>query len=288
MPDDVYMRRLPLGGGPHPMLGRHVEHDPRSLRYAHGVMPRSALQPVQWTRRCAVLDQGQRSSCTGNAAAGWIGTDNAVRQGSRAVDEDLAVRLYERATELDEFDGTFPPDDSGSSGIAAAKALQQAGFCSGYTHAFLLPAVATALQSGPVMVGTAWYNSMFDPGSDGRIPVRASTGVAGGHEYLIDGFDPDPTAPDDVYWMTNSWGTSWGQQGRAWLTGADLATLLADDGDVTVPTPVTVPAPPPAPVDADRAFAAALRQYGWVTARHTGGNAYVAKQGRAWLEAKGL
>lgn len=183
MPDEIYLRRLPLGGGPHPMLGRHVEHDPRSLQYPH--------------------------------------------------------------------------------------------------------ALATALQSGPVMAGTVWHNSMFDPTSDGRIPVDTRSGVAGGHEYLIDGYEPR-TGPDDRYWMTNSWSTSWGQQGRAWFTGADLAVLLADDGDVTVPTPVTVPAPTPtpAPVDADHAFAATLHP--WVISRHVGVTAHIATAAKVWLAAKGL
>jgi hypothetical protein len=282
-PGEVYLRRLPLHANGR-AFGRHVQHDPRSLRYAHGVMPRSALVAQSWTRRCGVLDQGSVGSCCGNAAAGWVGTDNATRQGSRTVDEDLALKLYSLATQLDEFDGEYPPTDSGSSGIGAAKALRQAGFCSGFTHGFTLAALATALQSGPVMAGTVWYNSMSDPDSDGRILLNTGTGVAGGHEYVIDGFEPASKPPDDRYWMTQSWGIGWGLQGRAYFTGADLTVLLSNDGDVTVPTPLTAPAP--APTDADQTLATALRP--WVTQHHVDGNARAAKAAAQWLAAKGL
>lgn len=277
----MYTRMIPATD---PRLKRHVQHDDRSLAFAAPVIPRSALQPQHWPRRCAVLDQGSIGSCTGQAAAGWLGTDNAARPGRADVTEATALDLYHWATVLDDFDGTYPPTDTGSSGLGAAKALQHEGDCTGYTHAFVLAALNTALQTGPVLAGTVWHESMFDPGSDGRIPVDTRSAVAGGHEYLIDGYEPR-SGPDDRYWITNSWGTGWAQQGRAWFTGADLAALLADDGDVTVPAAAVVT---PQPVDADHAFAAALRQYGWVTARHTGGNAYVATQGRAWLAAKGL
>ena len=42
-----------------PRLGRHVLHDPRSLRYAHGVLPKAAIRSVDWVRRAPVFDQGQ-------------------------------------------------------------------------------------------------------------------------------------------------------------------------------------------------------------------------------------
>lgn len=241
------LQRLPeLARSPR-RLGRHVEHDPRSLAYAAPVLPRTALASKRWTRRAPVFDQGSLGSCTGNAAAGWVGTDNATRQGlttwhNAPVDEALARELYHLATTLDEFDGTWPPEDSGSSGNGAAKALRQLGLSPSYRHAFALQAVETALQTGPVMVGTSWYNSMFDPEPDGRIPVRPASGLAGGHEYCVDELDVQAGR----VWLTNSWSDSWGIGGRGYLTLPDLQVLLADQGDVTVPA-ATVPAPPSPP-----------------------------------------
>jgi hypothetical protein len=240
-----------------PRLGRHVQHDPRSLRYAHGVLPKSAIQSVDWARRVPIFDQGDLGSCTGNAAAGLVGTDSQARAGLTSVtvddevlpvDEDFAVRLYELATGLDEFDGQYPPTDTGSSGIGAAKALVKLGLATKYNHAFSLTALQSALQSGPVMAGTVWLNSMFDTDRDGYVIVDRTSGEAGGHEYVISAYD----AARQAYRLDNSWGTSWGVRGSAWYRQTDLQWLLSQDGDVTVPAWATAPAPtpPPAPTPA--------------------------------------
>ncbi|MCK9896987.1 hypothetical protein [Frankia sp. AgB32] len=228
-------------------LGRHVAHDPRSARYAVAGAPTSTLVSRRWTRRIPVLDQGDLGSCTGNAAAGWLGTDNAIRQGVTtvdgvAVDEAYAVQLYSAATRLDDIDGDYPPTDTGSDGLSVAKALQAAGIARGYQHAFSLQATLTALATaGPVLLGTVWLQAMFEPAKDGRLTPRGA--VAGGHEYLADEIDVERRR----VWITNSWAESWGIGGRAYLTWDDLATLLDQQGDVTVPTPVQVPAPTPTP-----------------------------------------
>lgn len=272
----VYSRLIPSTD---PRLGRHVAHDSRSLRYAAPVLPRSALVSQHWTRRSPILDQGSIGSCCGNAVAGWLATDTLDRQGRADVTEATALDLYHRATVLDEFDGVWEPDDTGSSGLGAAKALQQTGQCGAYAHAFTLQALTSALQSGPALIGISWYESMFDPDGDGRIRVLSSSGLAGGHELLVDQVDVQGGVPMKV-WVTNSWGTGWGVEGRGWLTASDLAWLLADDGDVTMPS---TPAPP---ADADRTFAAALHP--WVAYRHTGGNETAATAARTWLAERGL
>jgi hypothetical protein len=276
-----------LSGRP---FGRHLEHDPRSLAFAHGVLPKTGLQSVLWTRRSPILDQGQLGSCTGNAACGLLGTDSAGRTatgtvtisaagaaashglfvvGEHVLDERFAVSLYSLATVLDSIPGSYPPQDTGSSGLGVAKALKALGLATSYTHAFTLAAVASALQSGPVLLGTIWLNSMFSPAAaDGRIPVDRASAVAGGHELEITGWD----AATDRYWLTNSWGASWGQGGGGYVTGADLAWLLGQQGDITVPVLTVAPGPAPAPVPApapaadDVALAAALHT--WLTAHN--------------------
>ena len=238
---------------PHP-LGRHVEHDPRSLNYAHGVLPKTAIKSVDWTRRAPIFDQGQLGSCTGNAAAGLVGTDSAARTGLTTVslpgdvnrwpvDEELAVEVYKLATTLDSIRGTYPPDDTGSSGLGAAKALKKLGIASGYTHAFSLDALKSALQNGPVMVGTVWLESMFSPTSAGYVTVDRKSAVAGAHEYVISAYDTGA----NQFRIDNSWGESWGVRGSAWVTESDMQWLLSQQGDVTVPVWATVPTPPPSP-----------------------------------------
>jgi hypothetical protein len=250
---------------PRQALGRHVEHDPRSLRYAHGVLPKSAIKSVEWTRRIPVLDQGNLGSCTGNAATGALGTDSASRTaattvtitaagaaashglfkaGEHVLDETFAVALYSLATILDGVSGTYPPSDTGSTGIGVAKALQALGLASGYTHAFSMAALNSALQTGPVLIGINWYASMFETATDGRIQVDRSSQLDGGHELELSKFD----AMLGEYWVPNSWGESWGQNGWAYFTTADLMWLLSRQGDVTVPAFTAAPAPSPSPM----------------------------------------
>jgi hypothetical protein len=248
-----------------PGLGRIQHHDPRNLAYAHGVLPTSAIQSAVWARHTPILDQGQLGSCTGNALTGALGTDSAGRTASAQVtvkadskgifkagtytlDEDFAVLAYELNTRLDGIKGQYRPDDTGSSGPACGKTAQQLGLTAGYTHAFTYDALRSALQTGPVLIGIPWYNSMFDPKSDGQIVVVTSSGLAGGHELLIREYD----AVNDCVWADNSWGVSWGVQGRGYLRGADLRALLSDGGDVTVLAfaAAPVPSPPPSPTPA--------------------------------------
>lgn len=263
-------------------LGRHVDHDPRSLVYAHGVLPKSAIKTVDWTRRIPVLNQGQLGSCTGNAATGALGTDSAGRTATTSVtislagaaashglftagvhqlDETFAVALYSLATVLDGITGEYPPTDTGSSGIGAAKALQALGLATGYTHAFSIAALNSALQSGPVLIGIPWLRSMFDTAPDGRIILTKTSGLAGGHELELSRFD----AATGEYWVPNSWSETWGQAGWGYFPAADLAWLLSQQGDVTVPA-WAVPVPVPGPSDGDQTLAAAMHT--WLAANN--------------------
>jgi len=239
----------------HKPLGRHVEHDPRSLAYAHGVLPKTAITSVDWPRRIPVLDQGQLGSCTGNAGTGLLGTGSAGRSGWTSVGITATAAAASHgtftagvhpldeqfATVLDGVSGAYPPDDTGSSGIGVAKALKTLGLATSYTHAFSIAALNSALQQGPVMIGVPWLNSMFDPATDGRIAVDKASGVAGGHEIELNRYD----ATTGEYWISNSWGSSWGIKGSGYLTSVDLAWLLSQQGDVTVPAWATAPAPAP-------------------------------------------
>lgn len=94
------------------------------------------------------------------------------------------------------------------------------------------------LSIGSVAVGTLWYNSMFDPVdrySNKYIVVDPSSGLAGGHEYLINGINLNPSSGKPFYRMKNSWGTSWGKSGGARINCEDLENLIfARDGDACV------------------------------------------------------
>lgn len=234
-------------------LGRAVEHDPRSLSYAIAGQPVSALKSVKWERRIPILDQSDLhaqgihvqgdpsdpdalGSCVGNTMADWVGTDNSVRQGltqladGQAVDELFGIQCYEAATELDGMPGnTYPTTDGGSSGLGGVKALQKAGLCSRYLHAFSVQAIATALQYGPVAMGTIWTESMFNPDAGGYLTIEGDP--VGGHEWLIAGFDVDSRE----FLAVNHWTATWGLDGLFKLKWDQLETLMDDNGDAKQP-----------------------------------------------------
>jgi hypothetical protein len=241
-------------------LNRHVHHDSMSKLYP---FPTDGLtiQTVRHQRHGAVLDQGNLGSCTGNAGIGDLmtdpcaGTTNSPRY---TLDETGAVQLYSDATAADGYPGQYPPDDTGSDGLTIAKVLKKSGLISGYQHTFTIDDALKALSQYPLMVGTQWMNSMFNPDANGVLTVDKGSGVAGGHEYVVDEYD----ATRDMVGFTNSWGNGWGLAGRAYMKADDLGWLLEQQGDVIVLLPTTVPAPPsptppspPSPIvvdDADR------------------------------------
>lgn len=268
-------------------LGRIVAHDPRSRAYAvGGPTPGLARTSVRHARQVPVFDQGELGSCTGNATVGAAGTSplyEAIAPALEAtLDEALAVKVYSAATKLDDVGGSYPPDDTGSSGLAAAKAAQKLGLLSGYLHAFDLDAALDALVAGPVITGVDWYDSFDTPTKAGELAITKGATVRGGHEFVVDEIDVERQR----VWMTNSWGTSWGASGRAWMTWATWGQLLKSDGDATILVPVTQPAPTPTPVPDPTPGAASFLVSPLVMARAVAVAAHAPFHGdvNAWAE----
>jgi len=213
-------------------LGRHIEHDPRSLAHPFGVVVEAAsLRTVHHRRYGAPFNQGNLGSCTGNAAAGAMNTAPFHRTG-HLLDEKDAVALYELATTFDDSPGQYPPDDTGSSGLAAAKALQTRSLISAYKHAFSVEEAVSALQLTPVITGVSWYEGFDTPDSHGHVSVSGQ--VRGGHEFELIGFQHASSLEDSVVIAENSWGANWGMAGRFNFTVATWRQLLAEQADVTI------------------------------------------------------
>lgn len=276
----------------HPLLGRHINHDSRSRLYP--VRPTAVeLAAVRHAAYIGILDQGQLGSCTGNAGVGAIyrapfygntGTGPILYRG----DEDGAVALYSAATKLDGDPDNYPPTDTGSDGLSVAKALKAVGIISGYLHAFTVESALLQLMSTPLITGITWYNSMFNGPAQGPLTVDPSSGVAGGHELCVDEYVPETTTDHALVGGPNSWGASWGDSGRWYLTVEDWTSLLADGGDVTAFVPADQPAPTPAPgpTDVDSAYWTQIEH--WAVEPHLGDNKRAALAARAWAKTKGL
>lgn len=250
----IYVRHIPETVIPGKRLGRHVRHDPRSLQYLYPEAVPAALTSVRWDRHIPILDQGDLGSCTGNAAEGCVGTGAlygpiptslvARPTGDATADEKQAVALYSEATKLDDQPGSYPPDDTGSDGLSVAKAAVKAGLVSGYQHATSLNATLAALANGPVIVGVNWYDSFDTPDANGLVTITKDATVRGGHEFVLDELD----TVNELVGASNSWGTSFGVDGRFYFSYADLQRLLKEEGDCTVFVPLSQPAPTPTPV----------------------------------------
>lgn len=212
-------RRYPLGRlNDIPFDARDREHPAaRTVRHR---------KPVRWARRGVPLDQGRVGSCTGNALAGWLNTISGYR-GTQKTETD-AVAYYSWGTHCDAIRGVYPPDDTGSTGPAVARAARNHGVIAGWTHAFGIDHLLDSLQLGPVMVGSIWLAGMFEVDMQGL--VTPSGRVVGGHEYVADEYVPD----HGLIGFQQSWG-AWGVDGRFYMREVDVAALLRDHGDATVP-----------------------------------------------------
>lgn len=258
-------------------LGRLKQHDPQSRAFPFKA---GVWDNVQHISNVGIFDQGNLGSCTGNAMAGvltynpYYGTLPNLK-----MDEALAVKLYSRATQLDVWQGEYPPEDTGSSGLAVAKAAKEFGFISGYQHAFSLNAMLTALMDGPVITGINWYENMFYPNNNGVVSVGGN--YAGGHEVCADAIDKT----NGLVWFRNSWGPDWGLKGRFAISISDYGNLLSDGGDATVLVPVTAPAPKP---DYDAALVQAMEPWskGIISKVTKAGKANAAY--KLWKSQKGL
>lgn len=219
------------GGDPDRRLGRHVEHDPRSREHAVTAV-KTKLHTVLWPRKGKPFDQGNLGSCTGNALAGALNTI-PFQPGRKLMKERDAVKLYEQATLLDPYPGSYPPDDTGSSGLAVCKAAKAAGLILAYKHAFSIKAALAALMFGPVITGVEWTEGFDRPDANGLVEIAGQ--VRGGHEFEVLGYDP----PSDMLTAVQSWGPTWGDgHGFFHFTSKTWAELLARQGDVTVPIPL--------------------------------------------------
>ena len=226
---------IPQSRHPQYRLGRHVEHDPRSWEHdAAHLVPRTVqVRTVEWKRHSPILNQGDLGSCTGNAMAGWLACEPGCTSDAEGsvYTEDFARKLYSIATKVDAFPGEWPPDDTGSSGLAVAKAARGLGLIRRYSWAFTTDGLIRALMLGPVIVGVPWYESMFNPDSNGYVSATVDSGLAGGHEFLIRGYD----VIMHRFLADNSWGDGWGAGGSFKFTRSTWDILRGQRADVTVP-----------------------------------------------------
>jgi hypothetical protein len=209
-----------------PRLGRAVVHDPRSRNYAAA---RRAV--VRKDKAHRIYDPTPNpdqtiGNCTGVAECVMANTVGNRRLGVR-LNMSTADKIYSRATQIDVFPGIWPPVDSGSSGLAAAKAAVEQGIGTGYEWYFGIDAVLDGLQTRPISIGTWWPEGMFE--RDINLRVRPTGQKLGGHQWTLRAHWPSSSRTigqqlvEGICW--------WGSYRALRMTVDDFAELLADDGD---------------------------------------------------------
>jgi len=89
------------------------------------------------------------------------------------------------------------------------------------------------LTTGPVVMGTVWYESMFETmvhNDKAWLEVAPDSGVAGGHAWVVNGYN----AEAGIFRMKNSWGKDWGIGGHAYLFDHELSLLLSAAGEACI------------------------------------------------------
>lgn len=223
---------------PHQLgLGRWVDFDPQSLDYRFTATVRR--KSVLHADSAPITDQDGWGGCVGYTDLDVLNTAKFAKSrlrgsgGRHYLPNDLGLKFYSLATEIDEWpDEKFPPDDTGTSVLSGAKALKRLNYIDRYEWALTFLDFLAALERQPVMLGTLWTSEMYDPDRSGLVVPKGD--LAGGHAYMARGVNYST----ERIRCRNHWRKDWGVKGEFYVTFADMEWLLSQQGDAVVPIPV--------------------------------------------------
>ena len=220
-------------------FGRIAAHDLGDDRDVLYSMRLALPPPVRlpeyryWPNVWGPLDQGATSTCVPHALKHWMLPAPVVQ--TRPDRQPFPYDVYRDLVLIDEWpdnDGGALPGQSlnfGTSVRAAFKWAQHAGYVSEYRWAQNMADLSEwLLTKGPVVIGCGWFEDMMAPNVNGFIDPTGT--FKGGHAACIVGHN----ARRGDYTILNSWGSSWGRNGRARISGSDLERLIFEQGGEAV------------------------------------------------------
>ena len=228
-------------------LGFQPNRDPRHWMAYESPLRVEASERTSkfWNMGPIRLDQNGDSSCVGYSGSHLL-ANGPNTQSDIIITNETADLCYREAQKRDPWPGESYEGSSVSGFAAYAK---ERGWVGDYFWAYdIQTTVNMVLERGPVLVGTTWYNSMFRTLPNGVIVLNPSSGVAGGHAYLINGVSLKADYGEGkigYFRFQNSWGAEgspflkgppWGylDKGYARIAIEDFTVLLEDDGEVLV------------------------------------------------------
>ncbi len=187
-----------------------------------------------------ILDQGTEGACVGFGVANEL---MYYPVPVRKLDATFArEKIYWVAQRDDPWPGgSYPeanPRYEGTSVLYGIKAAADLGYYSEYRWATSEKEMALGVgYLGPAIIGVDWYEGMFRP--DSKNYIHPTGDKMGGHCTLITGVN----IRDGYYTLHNSWGPSWGQNGKCRITRDDMAKLIEANGEVAIITGRNMPPP---------------------------------------------
>jgi hypothetical protein len=224
-----------------PRLGRIPNWDRHNLEYPIRkiIKPEAKLRSYTWGfANTVVLDQRTDGACVGFGYAHELMCRPRVVNG---VTDEYAKGAYWEIQKIDAWPGgAYPnaePFYEGTSVLDGARWMKVQRWYDEYRWALNVDDLAMAVgHHGPAVIGVNWYTSMFEPDQRGLITIRADAEVAGGHCVLLRGVHIiDAAKGKYMFRIRNSWGTSWGIFGDAWISSDDMRKLHAEQGEFCIP-----------------------------------------------------
>jgi len=195
------------------------EYDGRDYKLRNCIPPIRGVSPVKrvWDFPVTPLDQETSVHCVGFCMAHFgINLPTFTLYNKKDAHE-----FYYKCKVVEDE----PKIENGAQMRSAAKVLQDEEVVNGYAFAHSLSEIKWwLLNRGPIMIGTIWTSEMMLP-KPGNI---LSTGgdILGGHAYLLNEW-----REDGYIGIQNSWGSAWGEKGKAYIKAEDLEKLFWYGGE---------------------------------------------------------
>ncbi len=185
------------------------------------------------------LNQRTEGACVG---FGWS-AQLAVGPIHNPTDNVYAQDYYRSAVHVDRAAGRYWA--VGASVLAGAQVARRRKVITGYRWAFGIDDVIdTLVVKGPVLLGLNWYDSMYRTRPDGRVRVDGS--IVGGHCILATGYiHLHPRWGGSWIEWVNSWGPTYGVDGKGYIRATDLGDLLQQSGEACIADEVQPRRPEP-------------------------------------------